>query len=67
MTLPSKNLSALCCGRKNWKESELKQTEVRLDTLEGLCKEESSGNVSSPSLIRAKKPTRSWATNKKSS
>lgn len=65
--LPSKYLSALWPGRKNWNESWLIFTEVRLVTFDGLCIALLSGFVSSPSRMSEKKPTMSCATNNRSS
>ena len=68
IVFPSKNLSALCDGKKNYSKASFDiETEARLITLDGFQRCKLSGLVSSPSRINAKKPTSSRATKSKSS
>jgi hypothetical protein len=56
---PSKNLSALWPGKKNWKKLGSMRTVLRFVTLRGSRSAMLSGNVNSPSRISAKNPTHS--------
>lgn len=66
MMLPSKNLSALWPGKKNWKKVLLMMTEFRFVSFCGSLRSLSSGQVSSPKHTRAKKSVHSCAQKRRS-